>query len=588
MAHTLKNAATARMIEDVSKLVVEGRAVPTRPGTLQLDEKTRVELLRMGRFVNRNKRKIFISTAALVVAGVLTGGAAVGVAIVAKAGSFIAGRVYRALELWHSEKKITRLFPDMVDGDTGLFKAEEFAITPDGSPNKNFGECISAVQTIISHRDFSNMVNAFVDATNSYELFNTQRMAAVQVTTCAQSIRVLTDLYRFKYHYTRLEPAFNFLDQYVLYIFLTSMTMEAEFGERVKSVWTRLANIPDPLGYLNTIANSSDVLHTRGFFGGEENHRAWVKAALDPYVSLTDWVSVYKQGGSENSVQMDKRGFVAGVRDGAAGAATGYTAFTASGGKLASESLKKVSNIELKPDLQLSIETAGAEIAANIVAEFANAKWNAAQLKSGRTLGMSGWRDLTLEERVTLMKTKVKSSLTRINTKYEHWVISHDNFMKSSTLEDQCKFMLRSRKHWAQTVGSTDWQDIVSFHEFVITKTLVANNTIFRSEHDAARMKEFFDQGSDFGGYENRGDEPWTKDDAKGEGVSALDKVHMSIDNHIGSHVNGACSDISFCYMPIGLHLKQTHADGPQQPNLDPTYPLFAMSDSSKVVSIMQ
>jgi hypothetical protein len=149
---------------------------------------------------------------------------------------------------------------------------------------------------------------------------------------------------------------------------------------------------------------------------------------------------------------MDKRGFVAGVRDGVAGAATGYTAFTASGGKLASESLKKVGNIELKPDLQLSIETAGAEIAANIVAEFANAKWNAAQLKSGRTLGMSGWRALTLEERVTLMKTKVKSSLTRINTKYEHWVISHDNFMKSSTLEDQCKFMLLS-----QALGANSW-----------------------------------------------------------------------------------------------------------------------------------
>ena len=62
----------------------------------------------------------------------------------------------------------------------------------------------------------------------------------------------------------------------------------------------------------------------------------------------------------------------------------------------------------------------------------------------------------------------------------------------------------------------------------------------------------------------------------------------MSIDDHTGSHVNGACSDTSFCDRPIGLHLKQTHADGPQQPNLDPTYPLFAMSDSSKVVSIMQ
>ena len=42
------------------------------------------------------------------------------------------------------------------------------------------------------------------------------------------------------------------------------------------------------------------------------------------------------------------------------------------------------------------------------------------------------------------------------------------------------------------------------------------------------------------------------------------------------------------CDRPIGLHLKQTHTDGPQQPNPDPTYPLFAMSDSSKVVSIMQ
>ena len=63
----------------------------------------------------------------------------------------------------------------------------------------------------------------------------------------------------------------------------------------------------------------------------------------------------------------------------------------------------------------------------------------------------------------------------------------------------------------------------------------------------------------------------------------------MSIDDHTGSHVNGACSDTSFCDRPIGLHLKQTqtHTDGPQQPN-HPTYPLFAMSGSSKVVSIMQ
>ena len=31
-------------------------------------------------------------------------------------------------------------------------------------------------------------------------------------------------------------------------------------------------------------------------------------------------------------------------------------------------------------------------------------------------------------------------------------------------------------------------------------------------------MMEFFDQGSDFGGYENRVDKPWTKDDPEGEG----------------------------------------------------------------------
>ena len=57
--------ATAKLIEDVSNKVLRGQTVPTTPGAWTIDHSTKSQAKRLGRYLNRNKRKIIVSTAAI-------------------------------------------------------------------------------------------------------------------------------------------------------------------------------------------------------------------------------------------------------------------------------------------------------------------------------------------------------------------------------------------------------------------------------------------------------------------------------------------------------------------------------------------
>ncbi len=526
----INNAATAKMIEDVSTLVLAGQAVPTRIGSIGVSEATMVQLRNAGRLVNRNKRKIAIATAALVVAGVLTGGVAVGVAVAGKAGGFIAGRIYRRWEMWSHMGKVKRLFPELTN-EKGEFTALEFTeITNiDGSLNPKFKECMAAAEFMVAHRDFSDMVNAYIDTLAAKEKLDGQFAATVQIKDCTQAIEVLASMYKLKYHYSRVEAAFTFLDAYLVYISIRAKTIEEEFGSMAKRVFRRLKQQnPDPLGYLSLVANTSDVLHTAGRLWGDGiDQRAWVKAALKPFVQESEWgashASVIAAGKNElnkGATANDK------LRD--QGGKLPIMAAKAQGGHAASSALKDAVG-GMSSNVHLSAESAITQMTVGIVADVINSKINAEQLSRGKTIGFGGIRDLSSGERATLLKTKVKASFPRFNRKFEHLEKSHQEFLDNEMSPDQCTYMLRTRKHWIQTIGSSDWTDLWELHALVVGQTIAANNYYFGSEFE------------NFNATTTRADE-----------------LQGKIDEHIGRHQNGACSGGGcFCYMPVNLFLSQ-------------------------------
>ena len=107
--------ATEQMIDDVSDLVKNGKGVPTSPSEWVLDSSTKSLMKQTTAFVGRNKRKIVLTAAALVVTGILTGGISVAVAAAGKVGSWVAGRLYRKWVKWRSESAVKVLFNDLFD-----------------------------------------------------------------------------------------------------------------------------------------------------------------------------------------------------------------------------------------------------------------------------------------------------------------------------------------------------------------------------------------------------------------------------------------------------------------------------------------
>ena len=283
---------------------------------------------------------------------------------------------------------------------------------------------------------------------------------------------------------------------------------------------------------------------------GATSQRAWVKAALKPFVQESEWgashASVIAAGKNELNKGTTINDKALGI-----GGKLPMMAAKAEGGHAASSALKDAVG-GMSSNVHLSAESAITQMTVGIVADVINSKINAEQLSRGRTIGFGGIRDLTSGERATLLKTKVKASFPRLNRKFEHLEKSHQQFLDSDrSIGEQCTYMLRTRKHWIQTIGSSDWTDLWELHALVVGQTIAANNKYFGSEF------ENFDATT-----------------------TLADEMQGRIDEHIGRHQNGACScGGNFCYMPVNLFLSQ---NGETAKNNDSS-PIFPIGTSKFV-----
>ena len=555
----IQHSATAKMIEDVSTLVLAGQKVPTRVGYAPSSRVPYEQLINASRLVKRNKRKILIATASLVTVGVLTGGVAVGIAVAGKATGFVAGRMYRRWQMWGATGTFRRLFPDLINkaGEFDALQLLENGSTDSDHNRKlreskapQFAECMAAVEFMVAHRDFSDMANAYIDLMKASKDLQTRISQSNNLRNCQQAIELLESLYSLKYHYERLEAAFTFLDAYISYIEMRSRKIEEEFGRLAKITWAALKSSYDnerlsdwelrtyagPLDYLNMVANSSAVLHTAGWLSNPDK-RTWIKTMLHPYVQSGELEARTLKKGSNFLVDKERdldSKMPMMLTSTAVGATASFALKQAIGGVTSAPSL--------------SIETTVAAVTLGAVADKAASLSNSYQLEHSSTFGFTGWRELQSEDVAILLKTKVKASFPRLNRKFQHWEISHQEFVASvgKRLPEQCTAMLRSRKHWEQTVGSLEWKELCDLRTTLI--------------EDAKRVNQRY-FGSD------------SPDPSKE--ITPADRLQGAIDYFLGNHKSGlACScEGLFCYMPVNLCLSQ---NGETAKNSDspPTFPI--------------
>jgi len=538
--------ATTQMIDDVSDLAKAGRAVPTAPRQFTVDESTRVMMRDVARFAGRNKRKIVLAGVSLVVAGILTGGVAVGVAAVGKAAAYLGGRIYRRWERWRREKEVRGLFTDLFDESTGRFRNIDFAVGEGGVSDERFGQIIQAVQVLIAHRDFSTMVSAFTDLMEAGQTFTARyERARAGVTNCAQAIELLQSLYNFSYHFERLRYAISFFDNLVLFVVLETTRMEAEFEQKMPSVvqYYNTTMIGDPLQAFNDAANSSAVLHTR-FYESKKDYIPWVKAAIEPFWRQFTWnqrgthVATRRMVGMEGTIG---DAVIEGVKGAVPISAVSSTLST--GSTTGTEAIIRASGGQVVQASTLtSASTGGGEAVAGILTEIANAKWNSTLYQSGKVWrGWNNWRDQTLVERVEVIKSVLKPSLERFVTKFDHWRTSHKEFM-ANAYSTTC---LRTRKHWAQSVGSESYKMICEFHQTVVGMANVEAERIFGNDPALARRyREFIESEGRFART------PATSTTSTPSATCVADDVQVKVDELLTRHGTMLEPCSGYCYMP--------------------------------------
>lgn len=535
--------ATKQMIDDVCDLVIKGKGVPTAPGEWVLDSSTKSLMKQSTSFVGRNKRKIVLTAAALIVTGILTGGLSVAVAAAAKLGSYVAGRIYRGMRDDHNKGMIKWFFRDMVDEKTREFKIGDFAVGSGGNASSKFKNVFKYVQEFIAHKDLSNLVNCFSELMENAKAFETKYdlYHSNGFTSCEQAIKTLENVYKYNYHMERVRPAMNFLDNYIMFIVLESSRMEAEFAEECPKMLKLLKSKARGLEmeFLNRCANSSAVLHTR-WYSSEQNYKDWVRAVLHPWISEIQGTIVQNKISGEATLPTTILS--------SASNAIPTTAVSFGGSQAVTQSIKQVVTVQ-STSMATSIATGGGEAVVSLVSEIANAKWNASMYSSGKTLGLTGWRDQSASERIANIKTLLKPSLERLTTKFEHYLVSHEEFMAAmkanSDLETICTKALRSRKHWSQSVGSDAYKYLAEFHQTIIGLVNVEGEKVFGDAKRAEKYEKFVKSGGKYA-------EASTISNAEDIKTCRLDLIQDKVDELLYKKHKVTIDPCSgYCYMPI-------------------------------------
>jgi hypothetical protein len=142
--------------------------------------------------------------------------------------------------------------------------------------------------------------------------------------------------------------------------------------------------------------------------------------------------------------------------------------------------------------------------------------------------------------------------------------------------------MLRSRKHWAQSVGSDAFKVLAEFQETVVGMANVEHNKIFDSASRAEQFENFMTHlPADAQGNRERARfaEAAATTSSQGIPTTRADMVQGIIDDFVKTHPAGSCQG-TYCYMPIKLLPMQGIMITSFRPS-DEEYPIFPIGSTS-------
>ena len=497
------------LIDDVFRMVQANR--PAAPGYFQ----------RATRFAGRNKRKMVVYTTAAVagtLAIVATGGVAavaIGGYVALKGGTATLKRTYRYAKEKYFARTINRTLAE-VRKEIGESLSSERSAAGDLVARKNAAAILSKISHQVKHGKLLDAVHAFsgfMQAKTKVDLAWAEVEKGGGFHSCAEAIHVVEQMGKMARTYVQMADDFELIEELVTFIMLERSRMDYELDTHFGTFMMYLSGVaeiaPDSgrgdaiadhplMKLLNDAANERAVMRHWNERGGRD-YSAWIQHVL----------SVSGKGFTiRGSTPVSPYGF--GSQDGRAGeGVTGVGLSGASGGgKVLANSVNLMGiGFEAAAIAPLAGVGAGEAILMAGV-DKTNDWWNRRQLRTGRTLGWRGLRELSDSERALLLRGEAKKHIEKLVEKFLHLLKAHDEWLKDAEavkssfvggrgsgasygayLASATRLLRRQKLFWQVFDDEGGLMiPMAEFSEFVAQKAILINHAYLEENNDTHSM----------------------------------------------------------------------------------------------------
>lgn len=508
----MSEACAERLFEDVEIAVQNGQ-------TLMLASSISGDTGRkLKRYFLRNKRKIALGGASLVVTLIVGGPVGLGVAVAGKAVSFASKRAFRYARVTKKKYNIRKFKQANGPDGSGVTVRDSSGLLVS---NAEYKAILDDVRYLCQHGILTDIFNAYSELERDYDTCGRMNLplSPLGIDSCDKAIEMWEAVARVHYRFEGVREVFELFDDLVMYSVLEASRMEEEYKAKLKTIWPAFrsktfSTVPRRLStegwaVLNRAANSGDVMHTHfRSMGRQHDYSGWIRQALNGEVEMPEGGMVGDVGdvlAAPLLAQVDPRS-----PDALAGQLGNVTQFGLNQLSINPGDLSMGSNVAQESAIGTWFGTPGhlfgassgpaviagagqiqgaAEAVADALVEKANEKLNEWQYKNRKKVGFFKLIDQTQRERAGTLRIMAKDKLEEFVDKMESWIASQKEFMALTPAADAntiARKLLRYHKHRMQVAELSKF--VYEFHEHVVS---TANTMATDAEAYGENLREY-------------------------------------------------------------------------------------------------
>lgn len=508
----MSDACAERLFEDVETAVQNGQ-------TLMLSSSISGDTGRkLKRYFLRNKRKIALGGASLVVTLIVGGPVGLGVAVAGKAVSFASKRAFRYARVTKKKYNIRKFKEANGPDGSGVTVRNGAGLL---ASNAEYKAILDDVRYLCQHGHLTDIFNAYSELERDYTTCSRMNLplSPLGIDSCDKAIEMWEAVARVHYRFEGVREVFELFDDLVMYSVLEASRMEDEYKAKFRTVWPlfkskTFSTVPGKISseawaVLNRAANSGDVLHTRfRSMGRAHDYSGWIRQALRGEVELPEAGGAGDVGAvlaAPLLAQVDPRS-----PDAFAGQLGNVAQFGLNQLTIDPTDLSMGNNVAQESAIGTWFGTPGylfgassgpaviagagqiqgaAEAVAEALVDKANEKLNEWQYKNQKKVGFFKLIDQSKRERVGTLRILAKEKLEEFVDKMESWIASQKEFMALTAAADAntiARKLLRYHKHRMQVAELSKF--IYEFHENVVS---TANAMAMDAEDYGENLREY-------------------------------------------------------------------------------------------------